>query len=248
MGQDLNRGWPASPCPELTGRLTFVNKHKNSNLRDPARVAAHASGFGSSQALHLETTTISSQAALPGLADASLVSLARRGVEPAFALLCKRHSGRMRNLIAARLTDSGDVPDVVQETQLALWRALHRYDVERHFESWLTTIAINKCRDWARRRAVRRETLARLGDDVVHGVERSCVGPAESELMEEERLGALRKALTELPDSLRDALVRTALHQDSQAVVARQLNITVKAVEMRIRRARQRLHSVLAAT
>ena len=154
----------------------------------------------------------------------------------------------MRRVIAARLTDSSDVADVVQETQLALWRALHRYDTERHFESWVTTIAINKCRDWARRRRVRRETLARHGDDVLHGVERSCVGPAESELMEDERLGALRKALSELPDSLRDPLVRTALHQDSQAVVARQLNITVKAVEMRIRRARQRLYSVLAAT
>jgi RNA polymerase sigma factor (sigma-70 family) len=196
----------------------------------------------------LDTPTITSHAPLPELADASLVGLARRGVEPAFALLCQRHSRRVRKLIAARLTESGDVADVVQETQLALWRALHRYDVERHFESWLTTIAINKCRDWARRRSVRRETLARFADDVLHGIERSCVGPAESELMADERLGALRKALAELPDSLRAPLVRTALHQDSQALVARQLNITVKAVEMRIRRARQHLHRVLAAS
>jgi RNA polymerase sigma factor (sigma-70 family) len=196
----------------------------------------------------LETTTLLGQPSLPELADASLVSLARRGVEPAFTLLCKRHARRMRNLIAARLTDSSDVADVVQETQLALWRALHRYDGERHFESWLTTIAVNKCRDWARRRSVRRDALAKFGDELLHGVERSCVGPAESELMEDERLGALWKAVTELPDSLRDPLLRTALHQDSQAVVARQLNITVKAVEMRIRRARQRLHVVLAGT
>lgn len=196
----------------------------------------------------METTAISSHTAVPPLSDASLVSLALGGVEPAFTLLCKRHSPRMRNLIAARLADPSDVADVVQETQLALWRALHRYDIERHFESWLTTIAINKCRDWARRRTVRRDTLAKLGEDVLHGFERSCVGPAESELMEDERLGALHRALTELPASLRDPLVRTALHQDSQAAVARQLNITVKAVELRIRRARQRLHSALAAT
>ena len=182
------------------------------------------------------------------LSDGSLVSLALQGIEPAFTLLCKRHSRRIRSLIAARLSDPGDVADVVQETNLALWRALRRYDPERHFESWLTSIAVNKCRDWARRRAVRRETLANLGDDVVHGFERTYVRHAESELIEAERLGALRQALTELPQSLRDPLVRTALHQDSQAVVARDLNITVKAVEMRVRRARQHLHSTLTST
>jgi RNA polymerase sigma factor CnrH len=182
------------------------------------------------------------------LTDGSLVALTLQGVEPAFTLLWKRHSRRTRSLVAARIPDAGDVADVMQETQLALWRALHRYDRERHFESWLTSIAINKCRDWARRRAVRRETLARFEDDPVHGVGRSWVRPAEAELIEDERLGALRRALAELPDSLRDPLLRTALDQHSQAVVARDLNITVKAVEMRVRRARQHLHSALAVT
>ncbi len=203
------------------------------------------------QALPLEITTIpSGPLRHPGLdqplSDGSLVELALQGVEPAFTLLCKRHSRRMRSLIAARISDPGDVADVMQETRLALWRALHRYDRERHFESWLTSIAINKCRDWARRRAVRRDILARFQDDPVQGTERSWVRHAESELMEDEQLGALRQALSQLPDSLRDPLIRTALHQHSQAVVARELNITVKAVETRVRRARQHLHSALS--
>ena len=195
----------------------------------------------------METTTAPSWPhRCESLPDGDLVALALQGVEPAFALLSKRHSRRLRSLIAARIPDPGDVADVVQETELALWRALHRYDCERPFESWLTSIAINKCRDWARRRAVRRETLARFEDDLVYGAERSWVRHAESELIEDERLGALRQALSELPESLRDPLIRTALQQHSQAVVARELNITVKAVEMRVRRARQHLHSALA--
>ena len=63
--------------------------------------------------------------------------------------------------------------------------------------------------------------------------------------MADEQLAALRQALSQLPGALREPLVRTALQQVSQAVVARDLNITVKAVEMRVRRARQRLHSAL---
>ena len=179
------------------------------------------------------------------LSDNSLVALALQGVEPAFTLLCRRHARRLRSLIALRIRDSGEVADVMQETQLALWRALHRFDRERHFESWLTSIAVNKCRDWARRRAVRRETLARFEDDLTQRVDASWVRHAEAELIEDERLGALRKALAKLPDSLRDPLIRTALDQHPQAVVARELNITVKAVETRVRRARRYLHSAL---
>jgi RNA polymerase sigma factor CnrH len=180
------------------------------------------------------------------LSDESLVALVLQGIEPAFTLLCKRHSRRLRSLIAARIPDFGDAADVMQETLLALWRSLHRFDGERHFESWLTCIAVNKCRDWARRRTVRRETLARFEEDLTHAIEPTWIRHAESELIEDERLGALRKALTELPDSLRDPLIRTALDEHSQAIVARELNITVKAVETRVRRARQHLHSVLA--
>ena len=198
----------------------------------------------------MKTTAISAQPPLEGeepLSDGSLVTLALRGIEPAFTLLCKRHSRRLRNLIAARLADPNDVADVVQETQLALWRALPRYDVERHFESWLTSIAMNKCRDWFRRRAVRRETFAKLQNEVFHAAAQTGARHAESVLIEYEQLAALRQALAQLPGSLREPLVRTALHQASQGVVARELNITVKAVEMRVRRARQRLRSALTS-
>jgi RNA polymerase sigma factor CnrH len=196
----------------------------------------------------LETTAISTQTSLQvaePLSDGSLVTLALRGIEPAFTLLCKRHSRRLRHLIAARLRDPNDVADVVQETHLALWRALPRYDLERHFESWLTSIAINKCRDWFRRRAVRRDTFAKFQNELFHDAAPTGASHAESGLMEDEQLAALHQALSQLPGALREPLVRTALQQVSQAVVARELNITVKAVEMRVRRARQRLHSAL---
>ena len=186
--------------------------------------------------------------ALPAsLPDGLLVSLTLRGIEPAFTLLCKRHARRLRNVVAARLIDQNEVSDVVQETFLALWRALPSYDIQRPFESWLTTIAVNKCRDWARRRAVRFDTLTRFQEEISQGTECSWANPLESGLVEGERDKALQKALARLPDPLREPLVRTALHQASHAVVARELDITVKAVEMRVRRARQRLHSALAS-
>jgi len=179
------------------------------------------------------------------LSDGSLVTLALQGIDPAFTLLCKRHARRLRSVVTTRVADPHDAADVVQETQLAVWRALPTYDIQRPFESWLTSIAINKCRDWARRRAVRRDTLSKLQDDPEHSAQWVSTQHAETALIEKERLHALHLALRRLPSQLREPLIRTALLQLSQAVVARDLNLTVKAVEMRVRRARQHLHSAL---
>ena len=53
-----------------------------------------------------------------------------------------------------------------QEAFFAAWLALSRYDPEQPFEAWLRRIALNKCRDRARRNAVRSFLVrARVLDD-----------------------------------------------------------------------------------
>jgi len=69
----------------------------------------------------------------------------------------------------------------------------------------------------------------------------------ESVVIAGERIRDLARAFDELPSALREPLVLTALQERPQAAVARQLRLTRKAVEMRVRRARQRLRMVSAA-
>src|SRR3546814_2003565 len=45
--------------------------------------------------------------------------------------------------------------DLTQETFVSGFSALDRYDGDRPFSTWIARIALNKCRDWARRRKVR---------------------------------------------------------------------------------------------
>lgn len=178
--------------------------------------------------------------------DGELVALALSGVEGAFHDLMQRHAPRLRALIVRRLRDPEDVLDTMQDTQLAIWRALPHYDAGRPLEAWLTSIALNKCRDWARRRAAQFGLLSRLqaqaaeecasaGDHI--GVERLLIG--------RERVQHLGRALRQLPPQLRAPLLLTTLRERSQAAAARELGLTRKAVEMRVRRARQHLEKAL---
>ena len=180
-----------------------------------------------------------------GRTDASLVNHSLQGDAEAFGDLMDRHARHLRKLVARRLRNPQDVLDVLQETHLAIWRSLGSYDVGRSFEAWLTCIALNKCRDWARRRHVRSGALARFQEAAAH--ERASVDSPSTERLSIDREGVrdLGRALRELPPQLREPLVLSALYELPQAIVAQELRLTKKAVEMRIRRARVRLQEAL---
>ncbi|HUN24993.1 MAG TPA: RNA polymerase sigma factor [Steroidobacteraceae bacterium] len=180
-----------------------------------------------------------------GPTDGELVTLALNGGQRAFARLMERHGKHLRRLLAPRLRNPNDLHDIVQDTHLAIWRALGHYDARRPFEAWLTTIALNKYRDWLRHRRAHAGLLERLERELVaqpgtldpHGIERS--------LIDCERVQALAQALERLPAKMRDPLLLTALGELPQERVARRLGVTRKAVELRIRRGRQRLEAAL---
>ncbi len=175
------------------------------------------------------------------LTDGELVRLSLKGADRAFSRLLQRYGEHVRRLIAKRLRNPEDVLDVLQETHLAVWRALESYDAHRPFEAWITSIAVNKCRDWARHRSVLFGLRGRLETDAAHADASIHVRSAESITIERECLRDLARAMDELPQPLREPLRLTTLEERSQAAVARELRLSRKAVEMRVRRARERL-------
>ena len=179
------------------------------------------------------------------MTDGDLVELAIRGDAEAFGDLMDRHAQHLRRLVARRLRNPQDTLDVLQETHLSVWRSLCSYDAGRSFQAWVTCIAMNKCRDWARRRHVSCGALARLQEEATHDGAVLDTPSAERVVIDREGARVLGRALRDLPAQLREPLVLSALCELPQAIVARELRLTKKAVEMRIRRARLRLREVL---
>lgn len=143
--------------------------------------------------------------------------------------------------------DEAEAHDVLQETYASAWLAMRRYDPARPFDVWLRSIALNKCRDWSRRRSVRRVVRGVMGLDAP---EATAVGEdapmPEARLDDQRRAQDLQHALSELPDALKAPLLLATLEGRSHAEVASILGITPKAVETRIARARKKLVDALA--
>lgn len=150
--------------------------------------------------------------------------------------------GDLHRFIARYVGDPDEALDLTQETYTGAWLAIGRYDPRRPFGAWLRTIALNKCRDWGRRRRVRRMVRGVMGLDAP---EARTVGdgtpPAEELVDDRRRLERLEAALRELPDGQLGPLLLAVLEGRSHAEIGQILSLSPKAVELRIARARKAL-------
>jgi RNA polymerase sigma factor (sigma-70 family) len=176
------------------------------------------------------------------ITDAALAIAAREGDQDAFAHIMRRHKGWLYQFIRRYVADKDDAYDVLQESFVAAWGALSRFDPERPFEAWLRRIALNKCRDRARRSAVRRAALSVLG---WLGSQAESAPTADSATAADQALKRLESAISRLPRALKEPLVLTMLEGLSHKEAGELLGINPKAVETRVYRAKKQLALVL---
>lgn len=180
----------------------------------------------------------------PDYSDGELAALALAGRQNAYRELLSRHREPIFRLVRSTIGDPTEALDVTQEVFVSAFAALGRYDGERPFVAWLKRIALNKCRDWARRRAVRSfftwavplEHALALADDAAL---------ADTQVADRAELARVSIAIMQLPFRLREVLLLRTVDGLGQAEAAEVLGISEKAVETRLYRARARLKALL---
>ncbi|MES2337305.1 MAG: RNA polymerase sigma factor [Pseudomonadota bacterium] len=175
--------------------------------------------------------------------DGELAILSRDGDASAFAEIVRRYKQPLHRTVARLIGDEDEAVDIVQDAFIAAHAAIGRFDPDRPLRTWLTRIAVNKARDWRRRRIVRRFISAMLPDgaievaDDVPAIDRAVADRAE--------LIRVEAAIRRLPANLREVLVLRTIEGLTQAEVGEMLDVSEKAVETRLYRARSRLRDDL---
>lgn len=162
---------------------------------------------------------------------------ARDGDRRAFERLMVRDAPRVVRFAMSQGLGADDANDVAQDTFVALYRNLHRYDPARPYDTWLFAIARNKLRDFFRRRVVLKwigaeETLERTAAETPS---------PEQEVAAKQRLAGLEHAISRLPEGLRTPLILASIEGLALAEIGEIMGISAKAVEVRIYRARRSL-------
>lgn len=175
--------------------------------------------------------------------DAALAAAVIAGDSRAFTELMRRHKEAVYRFIRRYVGDADEAYDLLQETFAAAWSALPAFDSARPMRAWLRRIALNKCRDWSRRRFVRRFFFTAAPINNSANVIAAADSDADPE--QERRLADLDRQIASLPAGLKEPLLLTQFEGLSHKDAALILNISPKAVEMRIYRARAQLAAAL---
>jgi RNA polymerase sigma-70 factor (ECF subfamily) len=172
------------------------------------------------------------------MTDDLLVRRALGGDARAFTQLVDRHSAACLRFATRMLGDAADAEDAVQEAFVRAHRALHRYEPRETFRAWLFAILVNRCRTSAFRRGRRRRRF--VYDEVA--MESAYVEPDAA--ASESRL-ELELALDALEPEQREAFLLKHVEQLSYDEMAAATGLGVSALKMRVKRACDRLQSLL---
>ncbi len=189
--------------------------------------------------------------ARPAGSDRELVRRAQGGEEAAYEALVKLNQARVFAIVGSILRQREDIEDVAQQVFIKAYLALQRFDGRSAFSTWLYKIAVNECRDYLRKKRVRRLVYeADLSEDQVQMLEqaepgRVGVGRVAPSEMNAGRRVELRQAvdwlLARLSDEERVMMVLKEVEGYSVEEIAEVLEMNVNTVKVRMFRARGRL-------
>jgi len=183
---------------------------------------------------------------LSACTDGELAALTLAGRQAAFAEIMRRHKGPVYRLIRAHIGDAEEALDLTRECFASAFQNLPRYDGDRPLAAWLARVAINKSRDWHRRRRIRQilSFASSLPPETMESEWDEAPG-ADAVTFDRAELVRLSRAVSQLPATLKETLLLRTVEGLSQGETAAALGISGKAVETRLRRARIKLSNIL---
>jgi RNA polymerase sigma-70 factor (ECF subfamily) len=154
--------------------------------------------------------------------------------ERLFLELLAENKVRLERLCYGYLNSAPDVEDLFQEIMTNVWNSLPAFRGEAKASTWLYRIAVNTALLY-RKKWKRGEALADLPD--------GRRGPQQN-LEDQERLSALRRAISSLPDQ--DRLIVTLLLEGlTYREIADITGITINYVGVKISRIKQAIEQLM---
>ncbi len=153
------------------------------------------------------------------------------------------------NLALHYVQNSEDAQEITQDVFVAVYQSLEGYQKTSSISTWMYRITINKSLDFLKARQ-RKKRFAFLTSLFFPDSNELRYNPPEHNhpgivLEHKEALEALFKKINDLPDNQRTALILHKIEQKPQAEVAEIMNLSTKAVESLIQRAKTNLSKMM---
>jgi RNA polymerase sigma-70 factor (ECF subfamily) len=174
--------------------------------------------------------------------DLQLVERVQKGDKSAFDLLVLKYQHRVLKLVSRFVSDAAEAQDVAQEAFLKAYRALPSFRGDSAFYTWLYRIAINTAKNALvsnRRRPVDFDLDLQDPEQYDRNAKLKDVDTPEGVLLTDEIRETVERAMQQLPEDLRTAIVLREIEGLSYEEIAEAMDCPVGTVRSRIFRARE---------
>ena len=174
--------------------------------------------------------------------DQQLVERVQAGEKAAFDLLVRKYQHRVLKLVSRFVNDASEAEDVAQEAFIKAYRALASFRGDSAFYTWLYRIAINTAKNALvsnRRRPVDFDLDLQDPEQYDRHARLKEGDTPEGVLLTEEIRTVVERAMEQLPEDLRTAIVLRELEGLSYEEIAEAMDCPVGTVRSRIFRARE---------
>lgn len=159
-----------------------------------------------------------------------------------FVRLLSQNQRRIYLYIMSLVPNRTDAEEVIQETNLVLWREFDKFQEGTNFAAWSCRVALNQVLAWRKKR--QRDRLD-FSPAFLEAVAEETQTQAE---VLDERCEALARCIGKLPDQHQQLLKLRYSNEMNIDDVARQAERTVEAVYRALSRIRQTLHECVTRT
>lgn len=184
------------------------------------------------------------------MSDEDVMEQLQAGVVEAFNIIVDRYKDRLHNFLYRYTHNHEDCEDLVQETFLRVYRSRHSYERIAKLSTWMYTIALNLAKSMYKKK--QRMSLISIHADESDPDDREMqiedtVILQDDELHLKLSVQELEKALQELNDDFREAVILRDIQQLSYEEIAEITDTAMGTVKSRINRGRQQLQEIIGS-
>ena len=181
--------------------------------------------------------------------DQALVERAQQGDKKAFGMLVEKYHRKLGRLLGRMIRDQAEVEDVVQESFIKAYRALHNFRGDSAFYTWLYRIGINTAKNYlvsmGRRPQVMQEVEIEDVENFDDGGEMRTMDTPETAMMTKQIAQTVNDTVASLPEELRTAITLREIEGLSYEEIATLMQCPIGTVRSRIFRARETISEKL---
>jgi len=175
--------------------------------------------------------------------DWALVQRVQKGDMRAFEALVNKYQRKVGRLLTRMVRDPDDIEDIVQDSFIKAYKALGNFRGESAFYTWLYRIAINTAKNFLvasnRRPIALREGNDEDSETFDDSDTLSDMATPESVYSSRQIAATVNKAVEDLPEELKNAIVLREIEGLSYEEIAEVMGCPIGTVRSRIFRARE---------